>query len=164
MNSISIRKLTVADIPLFYKWWNDIEVNQFTQFIEGQTFKVLSNAAIKKMVEERLSRPLRQDFLIIQNAKPIGHIAIWKVPRRAHFNLYIAVHKKSLWGKGIGSASIPLALKWFFKTYPKESAIDLEVMLTNTRAIACYNKCGFKKIRIKKYKKYPNDLLMRYSK
>lgn len=69
------------------------------------------------------------------------------------------------WNRGYGQDSIKLLLNYLF-TDLNAIRIELEVISTNTRAIACYKKCGFLQEEIKKDNyyidgKYVDTIIMR---
>lgn len=59
------------------------------------------------------------------------------------FRLGIIVGEAGLFSLGIGEQAIKLALSEARKTIPIEK-LHLDVRLDDQRAIACYQKCGFK--------------------
>ena len=156
MAKITLRKLHKTDIPLFYKWWNDKELREYT----SGTFESMSEKVIDKTMLGHLANSLYYDFIIECDDKPIGHILI---QFKKKYEIYIAIGEKDCWNKGFGTLAIRAALDWFFQNFPLENEIDLGVNIDNPRAIACYEKVGFRKIRKRTYKKYPDTYLMRRS-
>lgn len=57
------------------------------------------------------------------------------------------------WNRGYGQDSIQLLLNYLFNDL-NAIRVELEVISTNIRAIACYRKCGFLQEGIKKGKYY----------
>lgn len=152
-----LKKLDYSHIPLFNKWWNDEEIG----FLTSGHFNPLSQEDVDRKWQEKLSDPARNDFIIYFDKKPIGHILIWKPKRKKNFEIYIALGEKDYWGKGLGTLAMQKISKWFFRNFPLENQIDLEVNFDNTRAINCYKKAGFSIIRKKHYKNNPDTYLMR---
>jgi len=60
--------------------------------------------------------------------------------RRAEYA--VGLYDPATWGCGIGTAATRLALRHAFETL-RLHRVDLRVFTFNTRAIACYEKCGF---------------------
>jgi [ribosomal protein S5]-alanine N-acetyltransferase len=60
--------------------------------------------------------------------------------RRAEYA--VGLYDPATWGGGIGTAATRLALRHAFETL-RLHRVDLRVFTFNTRAIACYERCGF---------------------
>lgn len=155
MAKIILRKLNQTDTPLFYKWWNDQELRKLT----SGSFKSINDKEIEKILLEHMANDHGHDFIIECDDKPIGHILIQI--KKKNYEIYIAIGEKDFWNQGLGTLAIQKALDWFFQNFPDEKQIDLEVNIDNPRAIACYEKAGFVKVKKKTYKKYPDTYLMR---
>ncbi len=56
------------------------------------------------------------------------------------------IGETQLWGKGIGTSMILMFLNFLSKN-KSASRVVLEVKKSNIRAISCYEKCGFRKIK-----------------
>jgi aminoglycoside 6'-N-acetyltransferase len=53
----------------------------------------------------------------------------------------------SCWNRGLGTGSISLLLRYLFETkWARKGILDPHMM--NLRAIRCYEKCGFRKVKI----------------
>lgn len=156
-HQIKLIKLRRQYFSLFYKWWNDLDLRRLTS---GET-NFLSTEKINQSLDSHLASPWGFDFIIIFGHKPVGHLLIQKKKNKKYFEIYIAIGEKKYWGRGIGTVAMQKACDWFFRKFSREPAIDLEVLPKNKRAIRCYEKIGFKKIKIKRYKKFPTTILMR---
>jgi len=153
---VSLIKLRVKHFSLFYRWWNDSAVRHLTSGV----YNKMSNQQVDQSLQKILTLKNRHDFIIKFNNELIGHVAVHKKLNRKFFEVYIAIGEKKYWGQGIGTIVMKKISRWFFRNYPKEKILQLEVLTTNPRAIRCYEKTGFKKIKIKHYKKYPDTILM----
>lgn len=156
---ISLIKLKEIHVPLFYKWWN----TGFLRKLTSQTYEKMTKEEIDKILP-RKSKSFTHDFIIYVDGKPVGHILIQKKKGKKYFELYIAIGKKEYWNKGVGSKAITKAVKWFFRQYPLELVLMLDVLPNNLRAIRCYEKVGFKRVRILKHKNFPDTVLMKLNK
>ncbi|MFA6132144.1 MAG: GNAT family N-acetyltransferase [Patescibacteria group bacterium] len=157
---ISLIKLKTSHFPLFYKWWNDDEIRKLTSEKDGP----IEPKEVDKILKRHLEDSDKFDFIITADKKPIGHILIQKKPRKKHFEIYIAIGEKKFWGQGIGAISMNKAIKWFFKKFPGENLIQLEVLTNNEHAIQCYKKVGFTTIKTVHRKKYSDTYLMIFKK
>jgi len=157
MLKISLIKLNKKHFPLFYKWWNDQELRKWTS---GDK-KVITKKEVDEILNKHLRNKNGHDFIIMVNKKPVGHILIQKKPRKKNFEIYIAIGEKKYWGKGIGTAAMEKSCRWFQKNFPKEKILELEVLPKNKRAIACYEKVGFQRVKIVKHQKFSETILMK---
>lgn len=155
---INLIKLKPLHFPLFYKWWNDKEIQKLTS---GKNEKIKPEK-INEILQKHLKNPNGYDFIITADKQPIGHLLIQKKPRKKHFEIYIAIGEKKFWGRGIGAISMKKAIKWFFKKFPLEKVLQLEVLTTNERATSCYKKVGFKTIKTVHRKTFSDTYLMKF--
>ena len=155
--SVKLIALKEKHFFLFYRWWNDKALRRLT----ADSTKKLSDETVDKYLRKHLSGNKMFDFIIVVGKKPIGHVLIQDKQRKKHFELYIAIGEKNYWGRGIGSVALRRAIRWFFRRFPHEKALYLEVLATNTHAIACYDFVGFKRVRFVLRSK---TILMRYQK
>lgn len=153
---VRLRKLERADVPLFYKWWNDDELRKWT----SDTFEKMDEKEIEEIFSKHFNSKNYHDFIIDYEGVPIGHILIQE-DRGDDFKYYIAIGEKDYWNRGIGTESTGLASDWFFTNFPGKN-LSLEVNQDNPRAIRCYEKSGFVKNSEKKYKdKKPTFVMIR---
>ncbi|MEI6499185.1 MAG: GNAT family N-acetyltransferase [bacterium] len=155
--NIILRPLQENDNKLFHRWWNDQEICMLT----SATSELMPFDEINEIIIKHLINPDGTDFIIEADSQPIGHILIKKDQRKKYYSVYIAIGEKDYWGKGYGTKALMLACNWFWQKFPHEEMLELEVNTTNRRAYHCYEKVGFCKIRLKKYKDFPETYLMR---
>lgn len=142
------------DAEVWYKWMNNPEINQY------MWPAVFGNLKSKEKAEER--------FLRLNNSKEDDNIYFWIFDDNADKFLWevcladidFTARKAELWisilditntSKWIWTKAISMILKhafdvlWLHKVY-------FEVLWSNERAIACYNKCWFEEVgRLKKH-------------
>jgi RimJ/RimL family protein N-acetyltransferase len=77
-------------------------------------------------------------------SEPVGYLQAGgsPIPRRRHAATVAIGVRRSHWGQGIGSALLREALRW--APTAGLSRIELSVIVENTRAIALYEKVGFR--------------------
>lgn len=156
MLKISLIKLKPNHFKLFNRWWNDPELRRWT----SGTNEAVKPEAVVRILSRHLTNKNGFDFIITAKRKPIGHILIQRKKTKKHYEVYIAIGEKRYWGRGIGTVAMQQAVNWFFKNFPREKNLYLEVLPKNIRAIRCYQKVGFKKIRLIKPQKSPSTWLM----
>ena len=154
---VKLVRLEEKQFSLFYRWWNDKALRRLT----ADSTKKLSKQTIDGYLQKHLADENIFDFIIVVGKKSIGHVLVQYKKRKKHFELYIAIGEKNYWGRGIGSVALRRAIRWFFRRFPHEKALYLEVLATNTHAIACYDFVGFKRVRFVLRSK---TILMRYQK
>lgn len=83
----------------------------------------------------------RSFFIISLNGRYCGYCQI--IYRSDSYELGFALHP-SYWGKGVGSSSVDLLLKYISSDQFEKKKIILQVRENNARAIHLYQKHGFK--------------------
>jgi len=142
--TVRLVRLKEKHFPLFYRWWNDAPLRRLT----ADSTKKMSKRIIDGYLLKHLKNDRYFDFIIIVNQKPIGHVLVQYKKRKKHFELYIAIGEKNYWGRGIGAVAVQRTARWFFRRFPREKALYLEVLATNRHAIDCYEFVGFQRVRL----------------
>ncbi len=142
--NITLIKLRKKHFPLFCRWWNDPELRVWT----SESKEIMTREKIEKILRRHLENKNGFDFIIFANKKPIGHVLVQKKGKKKNFEIYIAIGEKKYWDKGIGTVVMKRSAGWFFRNFVNEKALYLEVLTKNARAIVCYEKVGFKKVRL----------------
>jgi RimJ/RimL family protein N-acetyltransferase len=142
---IYLKPIQKEHIPLFAKWTNDPEINEFTT---GRGFtleeeKEWFEETVNNKNEHVFSIYLQEDDKVIGNCGLHGNYQL-----KEEFNgktfLGIMIGEKDEWGKGYGTDVVFTLLK-YAKEELKEKEICLSVSDINPRAIRLYEKCGFQK-------------------
>lgn len=84
-------------------------------------------------------------WVIVVEGRCIGHArlhALNALDRRARYA--IGIFDPTAWGRGYGTTTTRLVLGYAFDVLGLHR-VDLRVLCYNTRAIACYVKCGFQR-------------------
>jgi len=133
--------LNIEDAEQYAVWLNDMEVTENLQLV---------SSIIPVDGERELLKKLAQDhnYGIIDKATNelignVGFIDINLLHRTAEIGIFIG--NKSYWGKGYGREALSLLLDYAFKKLNLHNIL-LRVYDFNRRAVACYEKVGFKKI------------------
>jgi RimJ/RimL family protein N-acetyltransferase len=144
MQKISLRKVKITDKKYFAKWWRDKGLIKLTSGI----LKKISDQEVNRYFSKILKEKESLHFIILLNKKVIGDIALVRRKNGWH-ETQITIGERKNWGKGYGTQSIKLLIKKARRL--NITKIYLEVRPGNIRAIKAYEKCGFKKVGIKKY-------------
>jgi aminoglycoside 6'-N-acetyltransferase len=159
-NDLTLRLMRddIADYQIMARWLTDARV---LEFYEGR-----DNAfPLERIIEKYTPRVLQQDrvtpcFITYHDA-PIGYAQYYLVTDGDKHELGYAtdddvtnmigidlfIGEPALWNKGIGTRAVTLLLAYLFDTLHATKVV-LDPETWNERAIRCYEKCGFRKVRI----------------
>ncbi|GAB6841491.1 RimJ/RimL family protein N-acetyltransferase [Methylorubrum rhodinum] len=127
---------------------DDIEtrwsIGQHKDIVEGYGGTFDPDAPFSRSGAEQAIRFIRDQpcAWVIDAGRFIGHVRFHgHVPQDRRANLAIGIDDPAFLGRGYGTEAIRLALGHVFGSGLHR--VSLRVLATNTRAIACYRKCGF---------------------
>jgi len=130
------------DAPTYAKWMNDLEV---TRWLDN-THKVFSLPAERAWLEDTAKKTNSYAFAIVlrEEDRLLGNVGLMGVhPTNRTATLGIFIGEARDRSKGYGAEAIRLLLDYGFRWLGLRN-IDLQVNSDNARAIACYEKVGFK--------------------
>ena len=133
--------ISMDDIDTFMTWVNDPELAHFTMFYT----QVISLIKEKEIVESLAKNGNTFSIVTLKDNKVIGNCSFFRINetnRTAEIGIIIG--EKDYWGGGYGSDALNLLLKFGFENRNFNN-ICLNVYSFNDRAIACYEKVGFKR-------------------
>ena len=133
--------LNLEDAEQYTVWLNDMEVTENLQLISSVITVDDERELLKKLAQEH-----NYGIIDIANNQLIGNagfVDINHLHRTAEIGIFIG--DKSYWSKGYGQEALSLLLDYAFKKLNLHSIL-LRVYDFNQRAIACYEKTGFRKI------------------
>ena len=172
---ICLRLLEIKDKQLLLKWLTDKRV---LNFWEGE------NAVfdIERITEDFYSNEDVEAIraIIEYKQKPIGYIHMYElnenlmkeyeypITKKVVFGVDQFIGEPEFWGRGIGTKFMKLVLEYLVDKKFAEAVI-LDPHADNQRAIRCYEKVGFKKIKfLPKHELHNGEMvdcfLMEYSK
>lgn len=128
------------DIEKFTEWLNDFETTDYI----GKSSQIITLDGEKKYLEESINNGFMFSIITMNEDKVIGRISLVHInyiDRKA--NLGILIGDKKHRENGYGTEAIRLILDYGFN-YLNLNNIKLDLMEFNERALACYQKCGFK--------------------
>ncbi|MEN6490351.1 MAG: GNAT family protein [Smithella sp.] len=140
-NRVHLAPIDPADLDIYVKWLNDIEIYAYLDIAPMLINKLteqeyLGNTA--KNGEQVFGIRLNSDQRLIGNC---GLINIDHINRKAELGIFIA--EADCLNQGLGSEAIPLLLDYGFNILNLNN-IFLRCYEYNKRAFRCYEKCGFK--------------------
>ena len=133
--------LNLEDAEQYAVWLNDVEVIENLQLSSSIISVEGEREFLKKLAQEHNYGiiDLKTNHLLGN----VGFIDINHLHRTAEIGIFIG--DKRYWGKGYGQEALSLLLDYAFKKINLHSIL-LRVYDFNQRAIACYEKVGFKRI------------------
>ncbi len=155
-NRVSLRPLTKQDLEILQVWDQDEEIRS----LQGKRF-----AGIQ--VDEWFG-PYQQGrgiaMAVVTGNRVIGDIELQNINwRRGEAELRICLGDKSQWNLGLGTEAVRLITGYATVTLGLKS-VYLRVYVSNTRAIQCYRKCGFRPVGLlRKGTRGEDDILLMVS-
>ena len=136
---IKLRAIERGDLPVFVRWFNDPEVRQYLLM-----YMPMSLAEEEKWFERQLEDQNNRVFAIeTTDGVHIGNCGLhdfdWK---NSKAELGILIGEKEYWSKGYGSDAVRTLVGFAFGEMNLHR-VQLEVYDFNSRALHCYEKCGF---------------------
>ncbi|MGE6539205.1 GNAT family N-acetyltransferase [Bacillus luti] len=151
--NLLIRYVVEGDAPIISKWLSDPEV---LQYYEGRD----NPQSVEKVLDHFIHNPNSNEkrCLIQFDAVLIGYIQMYPVDSdwkalygyeesQNVWGMDQFIGEPAYWGKGIGTKLVQAAVSYITKKMNAE-AIAMDPKVNNERAIKCYEKCGFKKVKI----------------
>ena len=132
---VSLRTFEPMDLPIHEEW---------VQTIESDHFMSRYRPRPDALGPGKTSAPLW--FVIALDGVPVGTLWFESGVAPDEAMLGILLGDQSIFGRGIGRRAIELAIEQLRRVVTV-ARITLNVRTTNSRAISCYLRCGFKAIR-----------------
>ncbi|MFP7478269.1 GNAT family N-acetyltransferase [Terribacillus saccharophilus] len=151
-NSLAIRPLHIIDISLLAKWLSNPEI---LFYYEGR-----DNAFDKEKARKVFFNPLdpAQKCIFSYKEKPIGYVQYYEldVDEKTEFG-YLGkqqiygmdqfIGETAYWNKGIGTLLVQTMVQ-LLKKEKQAEMIVMDPQAWNERAIRCYEKGGFQKVKV----------------
>jgi aminoglycoside 6'-N-acetyltransferase len=156
--SIRLMRDELGDYQVMSRWLSNPRV---LEFYEGRdhpmTLQQIQSEYAPRIRGEEDVTPC----LIILQSVPIGYMQFYLVGEESRNSYGLAVDEcleavygidqfigeVSCWNRGLGMRSISLLLRYLFQAKGARKVI-LDPHVTNLRAIRCYEKCGFRKVKM----------------
>jgi aminoglycoside 6'-N-acetyltransferase len=154
---IQIRKMEYKpeDFDVLEKWLNDEQVQEY---YEGKSVSFTREQIINKFGPRVLGEDYVTPCIIEYNGSSIGYIQYYRSSKQEQedysidiikdvYGIDLFIGETLYWNKGIGTTALKLVLRYLFMEI-KADLVCVDPYTWNLRAIRCYEKCGFKKIKI----------------
>ncbi len=129
------------DASQYAEWLNDLEITKFLAISHHQLNIMRERAILEEMIKNN-----SQIFGIVDKKtdKLIGNCSLFDVNHRSRkAELGIFIGAKDYWNKGYGTEAVKLILDYGFNILNLQNII-IKVYEFNKRAIAVYQKAGFR--------------------
>ena len=170
-NRITIRLLEKnnKDIVCLYNWLNNKNVYEFYGDSNEKSFTF-----VKQKYENKIKDNTTYPCIIEYNKNNIGYVQFYSINNKNYelteeqfanisnktdkvFAIDIFIAELEYRNKGLGTEIIKLLNKTIFEKYNVD-VIVIDPKVNNSRAIACYKKCGFKECFIAKKREEKDEI------
>jgi RimJ/RimL family protein N-acetyltransferase len=143
---VRLRGYEKSDLDAIMKWINEEEI---TDLLGGEMLMYpVSSLAEERFIDAAANPSDKQKNFAIESLaerRYIGGISFNTIDWRSrHASIGIVIGDKSLWGKGYGTDAMRIMMRLAFDKMNLHR-LYLDVHDYNSRAIASYEKCGFKR-------------------
>ncbi|MDR6227212.1 GNAT family N-acetyltransferase [Desmospora profundinema] len=151
---LSVRKVVEQDIPLLAQWLSDERV---LYFYEGRDQPYDEDRVRKEYLTRQEGETI--DYGIAEwEETPIGLIQIYKLdkdsmrkygypPDVSVWGMDQFIGEPDYWNRGIGTRLVQSAVKYLTGEKGAQIVV-MDPQVRNSRAIRCYEKCGFQKVQM----------------
>ncbi|MBI4338430.1 MAG: acetyltransferase [Chloroflexi bacterium] len=154
-NGLRIRLLCerAEDYELLARWLSDERV---LEFVFGRDNRYDYAKVVGKYGPRAEGRNRVIACILEQAGQPLGYLQFYAVDNAAEYALETAegvygldifIGEPELWGWGIGTAVIEALARHLFEDLGA-TRIVIDPQVTNSRAIRCYEKCSFKRVKL----------------
>ena len=151
-DNIYLSPRDTEDAEKYVEWINDFQVTDYT----GKSASLTTIESENKYLQEHINDEASFGIVRLKDDKLLGSVSLENIN---HINrsaiLGIFIGEKEGRDRGIGTEAINLILE-YGSNYLNLNSIKLDVMEFNSRAIACYKKCGFKEMGRRRQCNYIN--------
>jgi aminoglycoside 6'-N-acetyltransferase len=144
---LAIRPLqdNVSAYGILAKWLTDTRV---LEFYEGRDNPFPIDRIKEKYAPRVLGSENVVPCLLVFQSAPIGYAQFYPIPEEAGvFGIDQFIGEAGLWNRGLGTHAVSLLLQYLFRVKGARKVI-VDPHVTNARAIRCYEKCGFRKVKL----------------
>ena len=153
--AIRLMRDAPADYALMARWLGDERV---LAFYEGRD----KPFSLERVIENYSPRVLRLEgvtpCIVEQHGAPLGYIQYYPIdaqtaaeydlpPGDSAYGLDLFIGDPSAWNRGLGSRVVSLMCDYLFDTLSAR-LLTIDPEAWNVRAIRCYEKCGFHKVKL----------------
>jgi len=143
-HQIRLRPIEREDLPRYVNWFGDAEVRRHLE-----VYLPFSLSQEERWYEDLQKQLARGDTVVLAIETDagihIGSVGLHRIDwKDRHAELGIVIGEKTCWGRGYGSDAIRTLLRLAFEEMNLHR-VYLRVNADNSRAIRCYEACGFQR-------------------
>jgi len=152
-DNLTIRQLNESDTPFLSKWLSDPDV---LQYYEGRD-KPFNEEKVRSVF---LNKDEAVQMCIVSfNEQEIGYIQFYKLDDESKkeygyenstetlFGMDQFIGEIDFWNRGIGRLLVSSTVDYLVN-HLKADKVVMDPQTWNSRAISCYEKCGFKRVKL----------------
>ncbi len=154
---VVIREMRFADedFDLMQRWLNDPAV---LEFYEGRDHPFTRQDVIDKFGQRAVHPDDAVPCIAEYDGKPIGYVQYYEVSNEEKeaygaageagvYGMDLFIGETRYWNRGIGTTIVNAMLEFLFEVRGARK-VYIDPQVTNARAIRCYEKCGFRKVKL----------------
>ncbi len=144
-DNIYLSPIDLSDVNRYTEWINDLELT----INLGLSSQLITREKEKELLEE-MSKDYVFAIVTLERDELLGNCGLHNIDlinKTAELGIFIG--EKKNWNKGFGSEATMLLLAYGFNILNLNNVM-LTVKEHNKRAIACYKRCGFKHIGMRR--------------
>lgn len=145
MASVKLRPIRSSDATICFRWLSDPDVLRYL----GQPQAPASQEAKLAWIVRATADGAQQRVFIIENdsGRAIGTCGLRHISQaQGHASLGILIGEKALWDQGYGAAALRSLIEFAFHDLGLRQ-VQLTCHRDNRRALRCYQKVGFRRLR-----------------
>lgn len=150
-NGLKVRKLNDNDKHLLVKWLSDSSVLEYYEGRDNAFDLNKVNNVFFDCEEDEVK------CIVEFERKAIGYVQYYKIDKitKENFgysfgNIYGIdqfIGETEYWNRGVGTLLVSSVVSFLYE-HEKADKVIMDPQLRNLRALRCYEKCGFKKVKI----------------
>lgn len=152
LNEITIKPLEQKDAAYLAKWLSDPKV---LEYYEGRDNPFTIDQVKEKFYKE--NDTVNRNLVLVHNS-PVGYIQYYRLDsenvknygyhdEEVIYGLDQFIGEVNHWGSGLGTKLVTLMKEYLFNVLNVDRIV-MDPQTWNTRAIRCYEKCGFSKVKL----------------
>ena len=151
--AIRLMRDELQDYELMSKWLTDERV---LAFYEGRDNPFDLDRAVAKYSPRVLGEDKVVPCILEHHDTPIGYMQYYAVTEMEEsgpeadgpvFGIDMFIGEPDLWDRGIGTRALKMLVEYLFSAL-SAARVVIDPVVTNERAIRCYEKSGFMKVKV----------------
>lgn len=111
--SIQLREMRIHDVPIWYSWFNDLEITQFMNKGQFPNTEMSQEDFYRKLTQSKTD--VQFAIVDLQSEELIGIVGIHEIsPIHRTGKISILVGNKKFWGRGAASEAIGMVVRHGF--------------------------------------------------